>query len=251
MRTLLTLALVILSLSAFSIPFNSLSSENGVTVIYNARENSHVDVNLSLIAEKANRNSVSLKLRLSIGDGICLEYRTIESLYSGVIKQIFLNEGEQLKVELFLHEQGRIELLSLEGDLSLERNTELKIDEEFSNNRFFGDIWSDKQLPLFRVSKDSAGKEMLTLKFEFTDQFEYDKLFFRLKVISPVDGILLYEKDLEILAKDSERRRRSIEMEFEDVPIEEAGSYYYQVSHRMNSPHVNGVSSINFNLSPL
>lgn len=251
MRNLLALGLVFLSIPVFSIPFNSLSSSQGVTVIYNARENSHIDVNLSLIAENANRKNVGIKLLLTIGDGVCSEYQTVESLYTGVVKQVFLNEGEQLKVELFLHEMGLDELLSLEGDLSLERNTELKIDEDFSNNRFFGDIWSDKQLPLFRISKDSAGKEMLTLKFNFTDQYEYDKLFFRLKVISPVDGILLYERELEILAKDGERRSRSIEMEFGDVPIEEPGSYYYQVSHRMANSHLNGVSSVNFQLSSL
>lgn len=251
MRSLLLLALVVLSIPVFSIPFNSLSSNQGVTVIYNARENSHVDIHLGMIAEKAKRKTVSIKMLLSIGEGICTEYRTVESLYAGVVKQVFLNEGDQLKVELFLHEQGMDELLGLEGDLSLERNTELKIDEEFSNSRFFGDIWSDRQLPLFRVSKDSAGKEMLSLTFNFTDQFEYDKLFFRLKVISPVDGILLYEKEVPVLSGDGERRARSVEMEFEDVPIEEPGSYYYQVSHRMLNTHINGISGVKFNLSSL
>lgn len=250
MRNLiLLLSFILFGSHAWSVGFTSLSSTEAVAVVLETQQKTLVDILLNVDLNKLNRKSLALRIKCTINGSEFNEYLTLEKDHKGPIKRILMNEGELLKAELFLHESGLTELIPVIGNFDVTKLQSEKVGESVSSNTFISGLWPETQLPLFRVIKEDETKKTLSLKFNFTDQFEFDQLYYKLKVISPTDGILLYEESIEVNpAQYVARNPKSVKVDLPKVPIAGAGTYYFQVQHNMETTYVNGVKSVEYEL---
>jgi hypothetical protein len=243
----LLLSFVLFGSNAWSLSFTSLSSTESVAVILETQQKSLVDIVLDVNLTQLNRKSLALKIKCTISGNEFNEYVTLNQNHKGPIKRILMNEGELLKAELFLHESGLKELIPVSGTFDVVRLKSEKVGESVSASTFIGSLWSETQLPLFRVIKEDELKRTLSLKFNFTNQYEYDQLFFKLKVISPTDGILLYEEAVEVNTDQYlSQKPKSVRADLSKVPIAKAGTYYFQIQHNMQEAYLNGVKSVEY-----
>ena len=251
MRNLILLfAFLLFGNHALSVGFTSLSSTEAVAVVLETQQKTLVDILLEVDLNKLNRKSLALRIKCTINGSEFNEYVTLEQGHKGPIKRILMNEGELLKAELFLHESGMKELIPVIGSFDVTKLQSEKVGESVSSNTFVSGLWPETQLPLFRVIKEDEAKKTLSLKFNFTDQFEYDQLYYKLKVISPTDGILLYEESIEVnSAQYVARNPKSVKVDLPKVPVASAGTYYFQIQPNMESTYVNGVKSVEYELN--
>ncbi|MFT4681439.1 MAG: hypothetical protein ACI9YU_001285 [Flavobacteriales bacterium] len=250
MRNLiLLLSFVLVGNQAWSMGFTTLSSTEAVAVIIEIQQKSFVDILLDVDLAKLNRKSLALRIKCTINGSEFNEYITLKQGQKGAVKRILMNEGELLKAELFLHESGLKELMPVIGSFDVTRVRSEQVGESVSANMFIGCLWPETQLPIFRVIKEDEVKKTLSLTFNFTDQYEYDQFFYKLKVISPSDGILLYEKSIEVNASQYVTRNpKSVRVDLSEIPVLSSGTYYFQVQHDMNSSYINGVKSVEYKL---
>ena len=116
--------------------------------------------------------------------------------------------------------------------------------------RFTGTVWKDDQLPLFRISKADEKNQQLSIDVELTENYEFDKVFVKIKVVSPAQGILLFSKELAVNEEQHIAfRRKTVKIDFPDLHVQKNGSYYVQVFHQMVQSRVNGVESISNHLT--
>ena len=242
---ILLLAFVLFANYSWSVSFTSLSSTESVAVILETQQKSLVDILVDIDLAKLNRKSLALRIKCTINGSEFTEYVTLEQDHKGPIKRILMNEGELLKAELFLHESGLKQLIPVIGTFDVTRLTNEKVGKSKSGNTFIGNLWADAQLPLFRVVKEDETKRTVSLKFNFTDQFEYDQLFYKLKVISPADGILMYEEAVEVNKEEYvSRNPKSVQVDLSQVPVVESGTYYFQIYQDMEPIYINGIKSV-------
>lgn len=243
------LTFVLFGNQALSVSFTTLSSTEAIAVVLETQQKSLVDVLLNVDLAKLNRKSLALRIKCTINGSEFNEYITIEQGHKGPIKRILMKEGELLKAELFLHESGLKELIPVTGSFEVTRVRSEQVAESVSSNTFISGLWPETQLPLFRMIKEDEVKKTLSLKFNFTNQYEFDQLFYKLKVISPIDGILIYEKSVKVNSTQYvSRNQKSVRVDLSDIPVMGSGTYYFQIQHNMNSAYVNGVKSVEYEL---
>ena len=247
---ILLLSFLVLGNQAWSVDFTTLTQTESVAVVIEVQQKSYVDIMLDIDLDKINRESLALKVKCTINGNVFYEYKVFEKGNNGSIKRILLEPGKMFKAELFLHEKGMKSLIPVSGTFDLVRQRSIQVSESVSASTFLSDLWAETQLPLFRFIKEDGIKKTLNVKFNFTDQYEYDKLHYKVKVISPVDGILLYEEVIEVnTEKYVARKPKSIEIDLTKIPVVGAGTYYLQFQHNMNSSYLNGVKSLEYELN--
>ncbi len=251
MRSLIFLLFALHSFGSFAVDFTKLSRTVPSTTSYVATLKCYVDVSLFLNAKQATQGSVYLKVTYIVGSDTLNDHLKLDNSYNGTIKQFFLDEGERLTVMIALNDATREELEGIQGSLNVVRNPEFKPVENEGKNTFLSGVWKSDQTPLFRVPVQTSEPKLFQLKVSVNEQFEFDRLFLKMKVISPASGIVMLEKTVTLNdGANLEMRKKSFLVDIDEVDLSTAGTYYFQVIQNMSSSRINGVDRIEYQIVP-
>lgn len=219
-------------------------------VTYKAEKKSNVSFILTIKSVKESHIDLFLKVMYVVDNDTLNDYLYLDETYSGMIKEIFLEPGDSVNAYIFLNNQETVKLDNFKGSFVAKYGPASDMQTTGETCKFTGTVWKDDQLPLFRIAKADEKSQVLNIDVSLTENFEFDKLHLKIKVISPAQGILLYSKTLDVNSEEVLPYRRSIiKIDFPDIEIQKAGSYYIQVFHQMAAKRINGVEYISYHLS--
>ncbi|MDA9121440.1 hypothetical protein N9J52_05340, partial [Flavobacteriales bacterium] len=174
----------------------------------------------------------------------------VDGSFNKVVKQLFLDEGERLTAIIHLSNGETAEIDGIEGSLRIVRNPDFQPDEQ-GNNTFLSGVWKSDQTPLFRVGIKDSVPQLFRLKLTMNENYEYDKLYFEMKVISPSAGILMLNKEVSVNEHSAlEMRKKTFTVDVEEVDLTTAGTYYFQVMQNMTGIRINGIDKIEYKIVP-
>lgn len=241
---------LLFAVNVFAVDFSSLSREKAVGVGFSAEKNCNVSFLLNIKSLKENRLDIFLSVHYVIGTDTLNDYIYLDESYSGMIKEIYLEAGDSIYAYILLNNEEVAKIDNLKGSLVAKAGTSLDMQSTADMSKFTGTVWKDDQLPLFRIAKADEKAQLLHVDVSLTENFEFDKLYLKIKVISPSQGILLYSKELAVTEETVlPYRRKVISVDFPDLDIQKPGSYYVQVFHQMGQSRINGVEFVSYRLT--
>lgn len=251
MRFLITIALLLKAMSSFSVDFNKLSRTEPVSTSYPATLKCYVDVSLFLNATPVFDSPIFLRVSYIIGLDTLNDNLTVDGSFNGAIKQLFLDEGERVTAIIHLNNGSKEEIEGIEGSLSIVRNPEFKPADTEGKNTFLSGIWKSDQTPLFRVAIQNSAPKTFRLKLTVNENYEFDKLYLKMKTISPSAGIIMIEKVVSINDHPAlEMRKKTFTIDVEEIDLKTAGTYYFQVMQNMAGMRLNGIDKIEYQIVP-
>lgn len=234
---------------AFGIEFTSLSKYKPVEIAYTSTSKTYVTFTLSLTTEASQKSDVFLKAQYIIGTDTLNDYIYTDGEYDGALKQIQLDAGETVAVRLFLNNARQELILGLNGTLEMQKSNDPDILSEKAKFYYPGSIWKRDEPTIFRITKTSSEQKSLILKISVSENYEYDKLFLRAKVISPMQGILELDETIETHSEEFlPYKGKVIEVKFPELHVDKPGNYYLQLSHEHASKRINGIISVAWEL---
>jgi hypothetical protein len=250
MRYLVTILLFVSSFSTLAVDFTKVSRDEPITTVYPASFKCFVDISLFLDATSVYKAPVYLNISYIIGDDTLNDHLKINGSHNGVIKQFFLEEGERLTTIIRLQNEETNEIEGLEGSLRIVRNPDFTPTDNHGKNTFLSGVWKSDQTPLFRISVKDSIPQLFILKLYLNENFEYDKLYLKVKVISPSVGILMLEREVVINEGDTLfPSRKSMNIEFPELDVSIPGSYYFQLISNMAGNRINGIDKIEYKIA--
>lgn len=249
MRILIVFVLLLQTTVSFGVDFSKLSRSEPISTLYPANFKCYVDVSLFLNVLDAYKGPVFLRVSYVIGNDTLNDNLEINGSFNGVIKQIFLDEGERLTAFIHLNNGETEEIDGIEGSLRIVRNPDFKPTEEQGKSTFLSGVWKSDQTPLFRVAVNDSTPKLFRLKLTIDENFEFDKLYFKMKVISPAVGILMLNKQISVNEGAAlDIRKKSFKVDLEEIDLSTVGTYYFQVMPDMNAMRLNGVRKIEYEI---
>jgi hypothetical protein len=251
MRFLITGLLLLQTIASFGVDFTKLSRDEPITTAYPANFKCYVDVSLFLNATDAYKGSIFLRVSYIIGNDTLNDNLTVNGSFNGVIKQVFLDENERLTVIIHLN-NGETEVIDgIEGSLRIVRNPEFQPTDDQGKSTFLSGVWKSDQTPLFRVAIKDSVSQLFRLKLTMNENYEFDKLYFKMKVISPSAGILMLQRVVNVNDRPAlEMRKKTFSVDIEEVDLSAPGTYYFQVMQNMTGMRVNGIDRIDYEIVP-
>ena len=250
MKFFFGLALTLFAFNAYSVDFTKLSRGEPITTVYPANFKCYVDVSLFVNAVDVHKGPVFLRVSYIIGSDTLNDNIRVDGSFNKVVKQLFLDEGERLTAIIHLSNGETAEIDGIEGSLRIVRNPDFQPDEQ-GKNTFLSGVWKSDQTPLFRVGIKDSVPQLFRLKLTINENYEYDKLYFEMKVISPSAGILMLNKEVSVNEHSAlEMRKKTFTVDVEEVDLSTAGTYYFQVMQNMTGTRVNGIDKIEYKIVP-
>lgn len=249
MKHLATLVLLVSSLSTYAVDFTKVSRDEPITTVYPATFKCFVDVSLSFDATAVYKAPVFLRVTYVIGTDTLNDNLKIDGSLNSVIKQFFLDEGERLTTIIHLRNVETNEIDGIEGALRIVRNPEFTPIDDQGKNTFLSGVWKSDQTPLFRATVKDSVPHTFSLKLSLNENYEFDKLFFKMKVISPAAGISMLEREVVVSEADElVLSRKTIKVEFTELSVIVPGSYYFQIMSNMIGTRTNGIDKIEYEI---
>ena len=251
MKFLITGLLLLQTIASFGVDFTKLSRDEPITTAYPANFKCYVDVSLFLNATDAYKGSIFLRVSYIIGNDTLNDNLTVNGSFNRVIKQVFLDENERLTVIIHLN-NGETEVIDgIEGSLRIVRNPEFQPTDDQGKSTFLSGVWKSDQTPLFRVAIKDSVSQLFRLKLTMNENYEFDKFYFKMKVISPSAGILMLQRVVNVNDRPAlEMRKKTFSVDIEEVDLSAPGTYYFQVMQNMTGMRVNGIDRIDYEIVP-
>lgn len=253
MRFKESLAIILLLCSvmtARAVTFRSIERNVPVKARYEAFEQSVVDVMLQLDARTEARKDYYLRFVYVIGTDTITDHQLIDGNHKGIVKRLRLDATETVDVLMYLHDRNLELLTDITGELTIIRDPSVRYTDENSLPSFTGTVWDRQQIPLFRIVKQDSLRQVLAIKFDLTENFEYDKLYFNIKLINPSLGIQVLSKSIEVNpANARDLKQQLISIDIPEMTLNEKGTYYMQIIQRMGNKRVNGVKKVYYSLN--
>ena len=239
---------LLLSYSATSaVEFTSLSRKTPVTMAYTSEFDAFIDISFSLDAKSWAVSPLFLRVQYIIGNDTLHDNLALTENYRGVMKQILMRQGEHLTAKIMLVNADVESVSDIQGSFRAASNTALIVSKDLVGSAFPGNVWQRDHNPLFRLKFEQALSRQVQLTFHFDGNFEYSNLHFKVKVISPEQGILFLPRTIEVTDdKVLNYRDKTVTITLEGVNFAYAGSFYLQVMHAMEVNRVNGVKKITY-----
>jgi hypothetical protein len=233
--------------SAFAVEFNSLSRKTPVTMVYTSEFDAYVDISFSLSAKSWAVSPLFLRVQYIIGNDTLNDNLSLTENYKGVLKQILMRQGEHLTAKIMLVNADVESVADIQGSFRAASNTALMVSKDLVGSAFPGNVWLRDHNPLFRLKFDRAEPREVQLTFHFDGNYEFSNLHFKVKVISPEQGILFLPRTVDVTDdKVLNYRDKTVTITLEGVNFAYAGSFYLQVMHAMDANRVNGVKKITY-----
>lgn len=251
MRLLITIILLLQAATSFGVDFTRLSSEEPITTGYPAEFKCYVDVSLSVNAAGVYSNPIFLRVSYIIGADTLNDNIRVDGTIDKVVKQFFLDEGERLTAIIHLNNGETKEINGIQGSLRIVRNPDFKPTNAHGNNIFLSGVWKSDQTPLFRVSTHNSTPQAFRLKLSLNENYEFDRLYLKMKVISPSAGIIMLDKEVVVTEhSEQEMRKKTFSIAVDEVDLSAPGTYYFQVMHNMATTRINGIEKIGYEIVP-
>lgn len=251
MKVFLGFLLFALSYNAYSVDFTKISRDEPVSTVYPANFKCYVDVSLFVDVGVVYSQPLFLKVSYIIGTDTLNDNIKIDGSRNAVIKQFFLDEGERLTTIVKLNNGETNEINGIEGSLRIVRNPDFAPIDDQGKNTFLSGVWKEDQTPLFRVGIKDSVPQIFRFKLSINKNYEFDKFFFKVKVISPSAGILMLDKVITINEEEElEGRNKTFSIDLEEIDLETPGSYYFQVMQDMAYNRINGIDKIEYEILP-
>ena len=248
MRFLLLL-LLFSSLQSFGVDFTKLNRDEPISTVYPSNFKCYVDVSLFLDATQVYDTPVFLRISYIIGTDTLNDNLTINGSHNAVIKRLFLDEGERLTAVIQLNNGETNEIDSLEGSLRIVRNPDFKPTDDQGKNTFLSGVWKSDQTPLFRIGIEDSIPQVFRLKFLLNENFEFDNLYFKMKIISPSAGIVMLDKTVKVNEGTVlNPGKKSFSLDISEVDLSTPGTYYFQVMQNTSSSRINGIVKIDYEI---
>ena len=246
----ISIFLFLFSLQIQALEFHSLSKLKPVEVSFATENKTFIAFHLTLNRPEMLHSDLFLKVEYLIGKDTLNDYLYVNGEdYSGIIKEMFLESGEKVIANLYLNNNGIDLIPEIEGKLEVSKGEEDQPESDAGIFRFTGTIWRSSELPIFRISKNDTDPKSLVLKLALTENFEFDSLFIRAKIISPMQGILVINKDVAVNSEEFlPYSGKTLEIEFPELHIDKPGSYYLQLSQEYSDNRINGIQSVSWEL---
>lgn len=252
MRLIFTLlSIQLLAAQCLAVDFTKLSRTEMVTTTYEAETKCYVDISLFLNTKNVYQDNIFLRLTYVIGNDTLNDNMWVDGNYNGVVKQLFLDQGERITAFITLNNANIEEIDGLEGSFNVLRNLNYDVTTDQGKNSFIGSVWKSDQTPLFRVNVRDSTSKIFRLKFALNENYEFDKLYFKLKVISPVEGIIMVKREITINENAMVNlSRKEFTVDLDEIKMEKPGSYYFQVMQNMDYLRLNGVEGVSYEIAP-
>jgi len=251
MRTLFILSffLFIGTKTLFAVEFNRLSRTEPVTTVYYSDFKCYVDVSLFVNTKDVRKGDIFLRVTYIIGTDTLNDNVLVNENYNGVIKQLFLDEGERLTAIIHLNNAETDTLTGIEGSFRVVRNPDFKADSEDTDNAFVGNVWRSEQTPLFRIKLTDSIVQVFRLSFALNENYEFDNLFFKVKVVSPTMGILMLDKEVVVNeGANIDQYKKIFSIDLDEIDLDHVGSYYFQIIPNMAAKRINGVEKVAYEI---
>ena len=246
---LVVLLLIAIHCNVVAEDFAFLSRNYPVKTSFKADFKTIVDVKFKLNSSKSKRRDLYLRAIYIIGNDTITDYLHYSGNYDGIAKQFAVNTGEKVEVFLYLNNEEIEEVKNLSGSISLVAGGTLPLNSKPNKNIFPGTVWNAEDPILFKITKADEINQALRVNFAFTENFEFDRLFLRIKVISPEQGIVVLSKEIEVNTSDFlEYSKNTIKTEIPEIVVRIPGIYYLQISHQMQNIRVNGIDNASYEL---
>ena len=238
------------ALVSSAVDFTSLLREKPLVASYAADKNTNVSFMFNVKNVKESKLDIYLHVRYIINEDTLNDYLYFGEGYTGMIKEFYLEAGDSVYAYLYLNNEETGKIDNLKGFFNAIAGPGLDMTSTGELCRFTGTVWKDDQLPLFRISKADEKKQQLSIDVLLSENYEFDKLFVKIKVVSPAQGILLFTKELVVNEEQNiGLRKKTVKIDFPDLEVQKIGSYYVQLFHQMGQSRVNGVESISYHLT--
>ena len=237
------------SLQSFGVDFTKLNRDEPISTVYPSNFKCYVDVSLFLDATQVYDTPVFLRISYIIGTDTLNDNLTINGSHNAVIKRLFLDEGERLTAVIQLNNGETNEIDSLEGSLRIVRNPDFKPTDDQGKNTFLSGVWKSDQTPLFRIGIEDSIPQVFILKFLLNENFEFDNLYFKMKIISPSAGIVMLDKTVKVNEGTVlNPGKKSFSLDISEVDLSTPGTYYFQVMQNTSSSRINGIVKIDYEI---
>ena len=249
MKNVLLLIAFISTLSLSAKSFRTLSSIEAVKESYTASSKVKIDVNLILQIENKDYQKLPLIIQYRVNDSEFRDFMDVEAVKRGLIKSIQLKEGDYFEAAILINAEDSVSVDQIRGSLTLTVGMKSFASADNKQYDFTGDLWRMKESPLFRVVKKDADAQKIKFTITTTDSYSSDKLFVRVKVIHPADGMKKISKT--IIITDEEFlpvKGNSYEFVLDGVSLNAAGNYYFEIKHQHTTEWINGVGSVSYQL---
>ena len=251
MRFLITGLLLLQTIASFGVDFTKISRDEPITTAYPANFKCYVDVSLFLNATDVYMGSIFLRVSYIIGNDTLNDNLKVNGSFNNVIKQVFLDENERLTVIIHLNNDETEVVEGIEGSLRIVRNPEFQPTDDQGKSTFLSGVWKSDQTPLFRVAIKDSVSQLFLLKLTMNENYEFDKFYFKMKVISPSAGILMLQRVVNVNDRPAlEMRKKTFSVDIEEVDLSAPGTYYFQVMQNMTGMRVNGIDRIDYEIVP-
>ena len=250
-----TLLGFVLIFSAFMVKadiINELSSVQANVLEYTAENPTNINIDLLLRqTDEDPLDSIPLILSIDFNGEVINDYLWVPDSFKGTLKTVFLKKGESFKASLFINSEDSMTLNNIEGNFSTKVAILTFNSADESSFLFTGDLWSDNEVPLFRLEKRDSTRQGIKFIFDINENFEYDKLYVKMKVISPTHGVMNFEKVIEVNSGEYISNNQTVfVIDLEGFNIEKQGNYYFELTQNHVSTRVNGVVSVSYELYP-
>lgn len=240
---------LILSFLVSANSFRSLSSVKAVKETYTASSKVKVDVNLILQIENKDFQNLPIIIKYRVNDVEFQDFLEIETVKRGVVKSINLKEGDYFEAGIIINSQDTLEVDQIRGSITFSEGVKSFSSADNKSYEFTGDLWRVKEAPLFRVVKKDDTEQKIKFTVTTDTNYPHDKLYLRIKVIHPKDGMKKISKTI-VITDDEFLSGKSDSFEFvlEGVVLNSPGNFYFEVKHQHSKEWLNGVSSISYEL---
>ena len=198
MRLLITIVLLLQTITSFGVDFTKLSRDEPITTVYPANFKCYVDVSLFVDVTEVYNGPVFLRVSYIIGNDTLNDNVMIDGSINSIVKQLFLDEGERLTAIIHLNNGETETIEGIQGALRIVRNPEFDEGSQQGNNTFLSSVWKSDQTPLFRIAMEDDAPQIFRLKLSLNENYEFDRLYLKMKVISPSAGIIMLDKEIVV-----------------------------------------------------
>ena len=246
-KILLFIALVLSTIITHSKSFNELSSFNPISLSYKSDSEGFKNISLLVVNKNEIYDSIPLELKIEIGGEVMTDYFTVGSALNENIKTLFLYQGDSINLTLRVLAKDSLIIKEIKGNIKLSEPMIIKSDGSSSYKTLIGGYWDVNQPLMFHINNDS-NSYVTKLKVGFGANYEFDKFYYQLNVISPDGSFENFEGKL-IINKGNFLSLKPNKLEIsKEIKIDKKGKYIIELIPLMSRKRINGISSVEYKL---
>ncbi|QTN39614.1 hypothetical protein HZ996_10850 [Cryomorphaceae bacterium] len=114
---------------------------------------------------------------------------------------------------------------------------------------FTGDIWYYKDVALLRIEKTRDYPEKMNIVVGLQRGFDLDRLFLKVKLIHPTEGVKEVEKEVRVADADElGKTDRLLRVYIPEWTLTEKGRYFLRISHQHYADRLNGIDFVSYEM---